>query len=244
MRFAAIIVCSATVLLLLAACASSTTSTPEEDSASGVKIPENEYGLEVIEDKELYLQTVAEDASKELVDLEEEVSGIRLDIRYATEDNFMGEQLYPVAKGVVRKPAAETLTEVQEEFGDQCLGLKVFDGYRPYEVTEKIWEPYQDPDYVADPAEGSWHNRGCAVDLTLVDGNGEELLMLTDFDDFSERAGHNYEDFPEEAIRNRDLLREAMESHGFVALETEWWHYDCQDFERFELLNLPLESVP
>jgi zinc D-Ala-D-Ala dipeptidase len=227
MRFAAMIVCSATVLLLLAACASSTTSTPEEDSASGVEIPENEYGLEVIEDKDLYLQTVAEDASKELVDLEEEVSGIRLDIRYATEDNFMGEQLYPVAKAVLRKPAAESLTEVQEEFGDQGLGLKVFDGYRPYEVTEKIWEPYQDPDYVGDPAEGSRHNRGCAVDLTLVDGNGEGLLMPTDFDDFSERAGHDYEDLPEEAVRNRDLLREAMESHGFVALETEWWHYDC-----------------
>jgi hypothetical protein len=104
MRFAAMIVCSATVLLLLAACASSTTSTPEEDSASGVEIPENEYGLEVIDDKDLYLQPVAEDASKELVDLEEEVSGIRLDIRYATEDNFMGEQLYPVAKAVLRKP--------------------------------------------------------------------------------------------------------------------------------------------
>ena len=244
MRLAAMIVCSATVLLLLAACASSTTRTPEEDFASGVEISENEYGLEVIEDKDLYLQTVAEDASKELVDLEEEVSGIRLDIRYATENNFMGEQLYPVAKAVLRKPAAESLTEVQEELGDQGIGLKVFDGYRPYEVTERIWEPYQDPDYVADPAEGSRHNRGCAVDLTLVDGNGEELLMPTDFDDFSERAGHDYEDLPEEAIRNRDLLREAMESHGFVALETEWWHYDCQDFERFELLNLPLESVP
>lgn len=243
MRLAAMIVCSATVLLLLIACASSTTSTPEEDSASGVEIPENEYGLEVIEDKDLYLQTVAEAASKELVDLEE-VSGIPLDIRYATENNFMGEQLYPVAKAVLRKPAAESLTEVQEELGDQGIGLKVFDGYRPYEVTERIWEPYQDPDYVADPAEGSRHNRGCAVDLTLVDGNGEELLMPTDFDDFSERVGHDYEDLPEEAIRNRDLLREAMESHGFVALETEWWHYDYQDFERFELLNLSLESVP
>ncbi len=174
----------------------------------------------------------------------EEVSGIRLDIRYATENNFMGEQLYPVAKAVLRKPAAESLTEVQEELRDQGLGLKVFDGYRPYEVTERMWEPYQDPDYVADPAEGSRHNRGCAVDLTLVDGNGRELLMPTSFDDFSERAGHDYEDLPEEAIRNRDLLREVMESHNFVALETEWWHYDCQDFERFELLNLPLESVP
>lgn len=106
--------------------------------------------------------------------------------------------------------------------------------------------PDTGPRYATEEVEvcGSRHNRGCAVDLTLVDGNGEELLMPTDFDDFSKRAGHDYEDLPEEAIRNRDLLHETMESHGFVALETEWWHYDCQDFKRFELLTLPLESVP
>jgi D-alanyl-D-alanine dipeptidase len=107
-----------------------------------------------------------------------------------------------------------------------------------------MWEPYQDPDYVADPTDGSRHNRGYAVDLTLIDGNRRELLMPPDFDDFSERVGHDYEDLPEEVIRNCDLLREVMESYSFVALETEWWHYDCQNFERFELLNLSQESVP
>jgi D-alanyl-D-alanine dipeptidase len=232
---------AATILLLaVPACGSS-----ESGTQSGAEIPENEYGLEVIDDKDLYLQTVEEDPSKELVDLEEEISGIRLDVRYATEDNFVGEQLYPVAKAVLRKPAAESLSEAQEDLNERGLELEVFDGYRPYSVTERIWEPYQDPDFVADPAEGSRHNRGCAVDVTLVDSaSGEELLMPTDYDDFTEKAAHDYGNLSEEAIRNRDLLREVMEGHGFTALETEWWHYDCQDWERFEVMNLPLERAP
>jgi zinc D-Ala-D-Ala dipeptidase len=226
------------LLLAVPACTGS-------ESGTGTEIPENEYGLEVVDDKDLYLQTVEEDPSKELVDLEEEISDIRLEVRYATEDNFMGEQLYPVAKAVLRKPAAESLSEAQEDLKERGLELEVFDGYRPYEVTEKMWEPYQDPDFVADPAEGSRHNRGCAVDVTLVDSaNGEELVMPTGYDDFTEKAAHDYGDLPEEAIRNRDLLREVMEGHGFAALETEWWHYDCQDWERFEVMDLPLESVP
>lgn len=226
------------LLLAVPACTGS-------ESGTGTEIPENEYGLEVVDDKDLYLQTVEEDPSKELVDLEEEISDIRLDVRYATEDNFMGEQLYPVAKAVLRKPAAESLSEAQEDLKERGLELEVFDGYRPYEVTEKMWELYQDPDFVADPAEGSRHNRGCAVDVTLVDSaNGEELVMPTGYDDFTEKAAHDYGDLPEEAIRNRDLLREVMEGHGFAALETEWWHYDCQDWERFEVMDLPLESVP
>lgn len=234
-----------TVTILLLACSACAGSEAGPDSEAGTEIPENEYGLEVIDNKDLYLQTVAEDPSKELVDLEEEISGIRLDVRYATEDNFMEEQLYPVAKAVLRKPAAEFLSEVQEDLKERGLELKVFDGYRPYEVTERMWEPYQDPDFVADPAEGSRHNRGCAVDATLVDSaTGEELPMPTDYDDFTEKAAHDYVDLPEEVIRNRDLLREVMEGHSFAALETEWWHYDCQNWERFEIMDLPLESVP
>ena len=235
----------AILLLAVPACAGPDAETRTEASTETDEIAENEHGLEVIDDKSLYLQTVAEDPSKELVDLEEELSGIILDIRYATENNFMGEQLYPVSRAVLRKPAAELLGAVQEDLKERGLELKVFDGYRPYEVTRKIWEPYKNPDFVADPAEGSRHNRGCAVDVTLVDSTtGEELLMPTGYDDFTEKAGHAYGDLPEEAIRNRDLLREVMERHGFVALETEWWHYDCQDWERFELLDLPLDSVP
>ncbi|HEX2098645.1 MAG TPA: M15 family metallopeptidase [Rubrobacteraceae bacterium] len=212
--------------------------------ACAPSIPRNEYGLEVIEDKDLYLRTVAEDSSKELVELQDEIPGIRLDIRYATSDNVMQEQLYPIVKALLRKPAAGSLAEVQQDLEARSLGLKVFDAYRPYEVTERMWEPIQNPAYVATPTKGSRHNRGCAVDLTLVGSSGEELLMPTGFDDFSEKAGHDYQDLPEEAIRNRELLREVMECHGFVALKTEWWHYDWQGWERFELLDLPLTSLP
>jgi zinc D-Ala-D-Ala dipeptidase len=129
-------------------------------------------------------------------------------VRYATEDNFMEEQLYPVAKVVLRKPAVESLSEAQEDLKERGLELEVFDGYRPYRVTEKMWEPYQDPDFVADPAEGSRHNRGCAVDVTLVDSaNGEELLMPTDYDDLTEKAAHDYVVLPEEAIRPQSCDR-------------------------------------
>jgi len=207
-------------------------------------VSRNEYGLEIIDDKDIYRQTVVEDPSKELTELQEVIPDLHLDVRYATPDNLVDEQLYPIAKALLRKPAAQALGEVQQDLALRGLGLKVFDAYRPYEVTKKIWEPYKNPDYVADPAKGSRHNRGCAVDLTLVDKDGEELLMPTGFDEFTEKAGHDYQDLPKEAIRNRELLREVMERHGFVALETEWWHYDCQGWERFELLDLPLTSLP
>ena len=137
---------AAIAFITLPACAGSGSGTK-----SGTEIPENEYGLEVVDDKDLYLQTVEEDPSKELVDLEEEISGIRLDVRYATENNFMGEQLYPEAKAVLRKPATEFLSEAQEDLKERGLELEVFDGYRPYSVTERMWEPYKDPDFVADP---------------------------------------------------------------------------------------------
>src|SRR5215217_2743563 len=207
-------------------------------------VSRNEYGLEIIDDTDIYRQTVAEDPSKELTELQEVIPDLHLYVRYATTDNLVDEQLYDVAKALLRKPAAQALGEVQQDLASRRLGLKVFDAYRPYEVTKKIWEPYKDPNYVADPAKGSRHNRGCAVDLTLVYKDGEELLMPTGFDEFTEKAGHDYQDLPEEAIRNRDLLRKVMERHGFVALETEWWHYDCQGWERFELLDLPLTHLP
>ena len=221
MRLASLVTWSVTVLLLLAARGSSTIQTPKEGSASRVDILENAYGLRVLEDKDLYLQAVAEAASKQLVELQKEVFGIRLDIRYATENNFMGEQLYPVAaKAVLRKPAAESLTEVQEELGDQDLGTKVFDGYRPYEVTERMWDhartPTTSPTPVKDPAtiEAAWWTlrsltatvKCCSCPQTSrTPARGPDTTT---------------KDLSEGATRNRDLLREVIKSHGFVALET------------------------
>ena len=115
------------------------------------------------------------------------------------------------------------MKSVQEELAERGLGLRVFDGYRPYRVTEKMWERYEDPDYVADPKFGSRHNRGCAVDVTLISlATGKPLAMPTGYDEFTERAAAAYADLPKEVIENRTLLRDVMSRHGFEMLPSEW----------------------
>ena len=209
------------------------------------EIPPNRHGLAVVSDPALYRQLVALDNNKELVDLERFAPSIVLDVRYASDDNFMKRRLYPEARVLLRRPAAEALVAVQRELARQGLGLKVFDAYRPYAVTEAMWDAIGDPDYVADPAKGSRHNRGAAVDVTLVRlDDGAELSMPTGYDSFEPSAHHGYAALPEDAIRNRELLREMMDRHGFDPLPTEWWHYDFRGWERFELLDLPFDALP
>jgi D-alanyl-D-alanine dipeptidase len=186
----------------------------------------NPYGLTVL-DRAEYIRTSRADAEKELIDLA--AIGIPLDIRYATADNFMKKTLYPVAKAYLRAPAARALMDVQRELDTRGLGIKVF----------------RNPDYVADPAKGSRHNRGAAVDLTLIDlKTGRELAMPTPYDDFTPRAAHAFEDLPEDVRANRALLREVMTKHGFEPLPSEWWHYDFRGWERFELMDVGLEELP
>lgn len=218
-------------LLLAVACA----TTPA--------IPPNRYGLPVVPDRATYEQLARVDPDKRLVDVAS--LGIPLDIRYATADNFMKTPLYPVAKAYLRAPAARALAEVQRELAARGLGLKVFDAYRPYRVTEAMWEPIKNPDYVADPAKGSRHNRGAAIDLTLVDlRTGTELPMPTPYDDFTSRAAHAFTDLPADALANRALLRDVMTKHGFDPLPSEWWHYDFRGWEGFELMDVGLEELP
>ena len=213
-----------TLLLLLTACAAT-----------------NPYGL-AVQDRAAYERSVAADPSRQLIDLE--TIGIPIDIRYATANNFMKRKLYPVAKAYLRAPAARALMDVQRELEIKGLGIKVFDGYRPYRVTVAMWEPIKNPDYVADPAKGSRHNRGAAVDLTLIDlKTGEELPMPTGYDDFTPRAAHAFNDLPETVLANRAILREVMTRHGFTPLPSEWWHYDFNGWESFELMDVGLEEV-
>ena len=182
---------------------------------------------------------VAHDPEKALVDLEDFAPEIKLDIRYATPNNFMGRPLYPATKAFLRCPAARALRQAQAELEKEGLGLKIFDAYRPYGVTVAMWEQVRNPDYVADPAKGSRHNRGAAVDVTLVDlRTGAEVPMPTAYDDFTPRAAHGFADLPPHIIRHRAVLREAMERHGFEALPSEWWHYDFRGWDRFEILDL------
>lgn len=188
-----------------------------------------------------YRQSVARDPEMRLVDLE--TLGIPLDVRYATPNNFMKQTLYPSAKAFLRAPAAKALADVQRELAAQGLGIKVFDGYRPYAVTVAMWEPIKNPDYVADPKKGSRHNRGAAVDLTLIDlKTGAEVAMPTPYDDFTPRAAQSFNDLPPDVLANRLLLNDVMTRHGFDPLPSEWWHFDFRGWERFDLLDVPFES--
>lgn len=220
----------AALLVLSLACASST------------RIPANRYGLPLVPDLATYERLAAADPETRLVNLAT-IPGVRLEIRYATTDNFMKQELYPVASAYLRAPAAEALRRVQEDLAGEGLALKVWDAYRPYRVTEAMWEPIRNPDYVADPARGSRHNRGAAVDVTLVDANGYELQMPTGYDDFTPRAAHAFTELSRQMVINRARLREVMTKHGFDALPSEWWHYDFRGWERFDLMDVPLEDL-
>jgi D-alanyl-D-alanine dipeptidase len=207
-------------------------------------IPRNHYGLEFVPDYATYQRLAQRDPDKRLVDVERAVPNVRIDVRYATSNNFMHAPLYPIAKVFLRAPAARALADVQRDLAKDNLGLKVFDGYRPYSITEKMWEPIRNPDFVADPAKGSRHNRGAAVDLTLIDlRTGQELEMPTPYDDFTKRARQDFDDLPPNVIANRAKLRDAMMRHGFEPLPSEWWHFDYAGWQRFELMDVPLECA-
>jgi D-alanyl-D-alanine dipeptidase len=159
-----------------------------------------------------------------------------LDIRYATTNNFTGKKVYDSANCLLRASTARKLSDAQRELEQSGLGLKVYDCYRPLAVQRKFWSLVPDERYVANPAKGSRHNRGAAVDLTLVDRNGQELPMPTAFDDFTDKAHRNYTQLPPEALKNRALLEQVMTRHGFVGLPTEWWHFDDADWPSYPII--------
>lgn len=175
-----------------------------------------------------------------LVEVAQVVPDAVLDIRYATTDNFTGQAVYPSARCFLNRDAARALALVQEDLKSQGFRLKVFDGYRPLSVQRRFWAILPDPDFVADPAVGSRHNRGFAVDVSLVSLDGAEVPMPTEFDDFSERAHPDYPDISGEAARNRAILRRAMERRGFTIFPTEWWHFDYAGWEDKPVLDIPI----
>jgi len=177
-----------------------------------------------------------------LVDVSETVPGAVLDIRYATKDNFAGQVLYPAARCLLRRSTARRLKLVQQDLAAIGLGLKLWDCYRPLHIQHKLWAIVPDPRYVADPEKGSRHNRGAAVDATLVDASGQELEMPTGYDDFSPRAHRDATDAVALALRNRETLEKAMSAQGFIGLRTEWWHFDAPDWARHPLLDQPLDA--
>lgn len=176
-----------------------------------------------------------------LVELTQISPRILLEIRYATANNFVGKPVYPSARCFLLEKAAIRLHGVQKNLEKIGLGLKVYDGYRPLAVQKIFWSLVPNTHYVADPAVGSNHNRGASVDLTLVTIDGVDLPMPTDFDDFTEKAAWSYQGGSKEALKNRDLLGEAMKEEGFIPYENEWWHFDDPDWKNYPILDI---SIP
>ncbi|MCF6403642.1 M15 family metallopeptidase [Chitinophaga filiformis] len=213
-------------------------------SASAQKIPPNKYGLPVVNTVGLYKELVSADSNQAFVNIMTYIPGIRKDIRYATADNFTHKVLYPYPAVYLRLPAAKALKAVQQELNKKGLGLLVFDGYRPYSVTEMMWEIVPDDRYAADPHVGSGHNRGVAVDLTIVDlRTGKPVLMPTGYDDFTVKAHHDYAEPDSTIAANRALLRSTMERYGFVPLPTEWWHYYLKEHKQYPLMNIAFKDI-
>ncbi len=181
-----------------------------------------------------------QNSSKDIVDILSIDSTFVLDIRYATENNFTKKILYPTAKAKLRREAAESLASIQKELNASNLRLKIYDGYRPLAIQWKLWEIVPNENFVANPKKGSKHNRGAAVDLTIIDAQGNELEMPTGYDDFTEKASHEYMNLSESAIKNRALLKDIMSRHGFQAIKSEWWHYDFRGWEQYDIMDEPL----
>ena len=182
----------------------------------------------------------------ELVELQRLDPTIRLDIRYATRQNFAGRPVYAQPRAFLQRPAAEALVRVNKELEPLGYRLLVFDGYRPWSVTKLFWDitPKAKKEFVANPKKGSRHNRGCAVDLSLWDiVAAKEVPMTGDYDEMSPRSYVAYAGGTPEQRAARDLLRRHMEQHGFVVLPAEWWHFDYQDWKAYPIQNIPFEKL-
>jgi D-alanyl-D-alanine dipeptidase len=206
-------------------------------------VAQNMYGLKTT-DYQAYLATVKVNPEKALVDLEKCIPGIVLDIRYATTDNFTKEKIYNIAKAYARKPVADALVKVQAELNKHGLGIKIFDAYRPYKATVKFYEVYHDTTYVASPYRGSRHNRGCALDLTIIDlKSGKEVKMPTEYDSFRKEAWPSTPVTDPVIKKNRTMLISVMERNGFKVNSSEWWHYDFIGWKKYEVLDIDFEQL-
>lgn len=195
-----------------------------------------------------YKKQVKKDSTKKMVELKGLIPNIVYELRYASRNNFMNRMMYPAGTTTtfLRLPAAKALLKVQQELKTKGLGIKIYDAYRPYSVTVKFWELVKDEDYVAHPAKGSGHNRGIAVDLTIINiksAMGTEVLMGTAFDNFSDTAHHSFTKLSNEILQNRQLLKSIMEKNGFKAYNKEWWHYSWPESGRYELLDIDFKKL-
>ncbi len=177
-----------------------------------------------------------------LVNIKQLASGIVLDLKYATVDNFLKTAVYPCAKCYVRGAVAKALLKVNEELARVGYTLQFYDCYRPHDVQKKMWKIVSDPGYVADPKGGSVHNKGAAVDVTLVRLNGAAVDMGTPFDYFGKKAHHSYRKLSKDVLNHRKILRKVMEKYGFGTIRKEWWHYNFKKTRKqFKMSNFVWE---
>jgi zinc D-Ala-D-Ala dipeptidase len=182
----------------------------------------------------------------DLVELIKFDPNVKLDIRYATANNFVGRPVYPEARAFLQRPAAEALKRAHQKLQKRGFGLLIFDGYRPWAITKLFWEvtPPKLHDFVANPAKGSKHNRGCAVDLSLYDlKSGKEIEMPGAYDEMTERSYPTYKGGTAEQRKMRDILRAAMEAEGFRVNDYEWWHFDFKDWKSYPILNISFSDL-
>jgi D-alanyl-D-alanine dipeptidase len=193
----------------------------------------------------LYCNTIANEPEKMMLEVKKAIPAVEYDLRYATKNNFTGRKLYKSGKHTyLRASVIQALRQVEIELEQKNLTLKIFDAYRPYRVTKLMWDLIHDTRYVADPSKGSRHNRGLAVDLTIIDRTThKELNMGTGFDNFTDSAHHSFKNLPATVLENRTYLKDIMVKHGFNALETEWWHYSLSNNKNYEVLDIDFRKL-
>jgi D-alanyl-D-alanine dipeptidase len=181
---------------------------------------------------------------KDLVDVTTVAPDVVLDLRYATSNNFLKQQVYPVARCLLRREAAMQLKTASDLLRKKGHRVKMWDCYRPHSVQKKMWEAFPHKGYVAPPDPGSVHNRGGAVDVSMTDLDGKDVEMPTEFDDFTVRANLHSYNHTKVAMQRRQVLRDAFEAAGFTGINSEWWHFEARDAKTRPVLDVPLEAVP
>jgi len=200
--------------------------------------------LFIIENSTDYSNWITLNPGKEMVNLKKIIKPLYKKIYYQTKNNFTSKKLYRNPQLFLCLEAAQKLKLVQDSLLKLGLSVFLFDAYRPYRVTQIMWKIVPDENYAANPANGSGHNRGIAVDLTLADAKtGQPLEMPTPFDSFSDTAHHGFTALPPNKVQNRELLKNLMEHFGFKALSTEWWHYSLPEPKRYPIVNLSFKKL-
>ena len=185
----------------------------------------------------LYSQQDEPIADTTFVKLKDYSTDFVYDMKYATEDNFLKAKVYDCAECFLRLQTVKALVKANTKFMRKGYRIQLFDCYRPLDIQKRMWKIVSNPEYVADPAKGSIHNRGGAVDITLVDADGKELDMGTSFDFFGPEAGHYFDNLPDEVKKNRLLLKRIMQKSGFIPFNSEWWHYNLNNASKDRVSN-------